>query len=94
MSVNKETNAVNLHHRGTILTHKAEIPSIINTLYKIIIPREVYDTNVSNFYDDCHVESFNLEFAFFVKHNLDELEHLTFITKWTSNIDKTAYKKQ
>ena len=53
----------------------------------------MYDTYVSNFYDDRYVTLFNLEFNFF-KQRLDEMEHPVLITKWTTNTDKAAYKQQ
>ena len=39
---------------------QAEILSIFNKLNKIIIPIDMYDTYVLRFYDDHHVELFNL----------------------------------
>ena len=61
---------------------------------KIIIEIYVYANYVSNYYDDRNVESYNLEFIFFVKRRLDELEHPDLIIEWTSNIYEYAYKKQ
>ena len=46
----------NLHQEDSLLTFKAEVPSILNILNKIIIERDMYDTYVSNFYEYHHVE--------------------------------------
>ena len=54
----------------------------------------MYEKYVSNYYDDWHIESYNLEFLFFVKQPLDELENPTPITEWRSNMDKYSDKKQ
>ena len=57
-----QINSDNLHPKDSILKFKAEIPSIVIKLNIIIIPRDVYDIYVSNFYDESHVTLFNLEF--------------------------------
>ena len=66
MSVKIKTHADNVHQENSILTWKAAISSIINRLKNIIIKRYVYDTYVSNFYDDCNFEFYSLEFIVFV----------------------------
>ena len=86
----KKINATDLNKQDIILTYKAANPSIVNKLNKTIIARDVYEKYVSNYYDDHHVESYNLEFKYFVKNCLDELEHLGLITDWTSNMEKYA----
>ena len=48
ISLKGKINAVNLHHENSLLIWKEEILSIVNALSKIIIPRFVYDTYVSN----------------------------------------------
>ena len=53
----------------------------------------MYENYVCNYYDDHHVESYNLEF-YFIKQRHDELEHLSLITEWKSDMDKNAYKKR
>ena len=67
MSVKIQIHADNLHQENSLLTCKAEILSIINTLKIIIIARYVYDTYASNFYEYCHIEFYNLEFKKNVK---------------------------
>ena len=52
MSVKMQINADKLHQKGSILTCKAEITSIVNEMNKIIIPRYFQNRYVSNFYDD------------------------------------------
>ena len=47
---------IKFHPEDIVLTRKAAIPSIVNTLNKIIIPTDVYDTYVSHYYDERHVE--------------------------------------
>ena len=55
ITVKDQINAVNLHKEDNLLTYKAEIPSIVKTLNKIIISRDIYDIDVSIFYDEHHV---------------------------------------
>ena len=64
MNVKNQTNADNLHPEENLLTHKAEISSIVNTLIKIIISIYLYETYVSHFYDNRYVELFHEEFYF------------------------------
>ena len=52
----------NLYQEDIILTRKAVISSIVNTLNKITIARYVYKNYASNFYDDLHVGFYNPEF--------------------------------
>ena len=61
-SVKIQTRSEYLHKFDSLLTLKATITSIVNTLDKIFIARSVYENYVSNFYDDCHVEFYNLYF--------------------------------
>ena len=75
----------------SLITCKLAILPIVNTLDKIVISRCVYDKYAYNYYDNCHVESYNLGF-FNVKHVIYELEHPELITRWTSNMDEDAYK--
>ena len=49
--------------------------------------QDVYDTYVSKFYYNRHVELFNPEFNLFFKQQLDELEHHALITESTSSMD-------
>ena len=60
----KKINATNFHEKESLLACKADIPSTINTLNKIIISRYVYEKYVFSYYDDRHVESYNLELFF------------------------------
>ena len=53
---------------------------------------DVYGRYVSHYYDDCRVDFYNLEFNCFVKTFLDELEHPSLITSFTSNMDEDSYK--
>ena len=62
MSVKKQINAVNLHHEYNLLKCTVLMISIVNALNKLIIPRNIYDSYVYNFYDESHVELFNQEF--------------------------------
>ena len=48
----------------------------------------MYKNHLSNFYDDLHVESYN------PKQSIDELEHTSLITYWTSNMYEDAYIKK
>ena len=92
-----QINADKLNHKDSILTCKAEIPSIVNTLNKIIIPRDVYDTYVSNFYCDHNVTLFNLDFKTNSKQSLNELEHPSLITEREINMDEannTGYSEK
>ena len=52
----------------------------------------MYDTYASNFYEDLHVEFYNLDFK--AKQRFDELEHTALIINWISNMDKQADTKQ
>ena len=54
----------------------------------------MYEKYASKFYDDRHVDLYNLEFIFFVKQRLDKLGHPSLITNWKNNMDKTDYKEQ
>ena len=60
MTVKMKINVDKLHHKYSLLTFKASIPSLVNTLNKNIITIDVYDTYVYNFRDCHHVELFNL----------------------------------
>ena len=82
-----------LHQEESILTRKAAVTSTFNTLNKIIIARYVYEKYISNFYDDRHVDLYNLECKTFFKQCLDELEHAALVTYWTSNIEKSSDEK-
>ena len=62
-SVKNKINADNLHPEESLITSKAVITLIVNTLKKIIIPTDVYDTYVSHYYDIRHVEF--LSYSFF-----------------------------
>ena len=64
ISVKNQINADNLHPEDSLLTWKSEIPSIVNKCKKIIIQTDVYDTDVSNYYDIRHVEFYNLDFFY------------------------------
>ena len=75
----------NLHQEDSILTYKVAIPSIGNILNKTIITSDVYEKYSSNFYDDRYVEFYDLDF--FVKQNLDELEHPSLISEWPGNVE-------
>ena len=66
----KKINAVDLHDKYSHITCKTEITSIVNTLNKIIIPRDVYGTYVSSYYYERHIEFFNLHFKYFVEQHL------------------------
>ena len=83
-------NADNLHQEDSLIKRKAEITSIVNTLNKIIIARDVYENYASKFYDDRHVEFYNPDFNFFIKQRLEELEHPGIITEWKNNMDKST----
>ena len=61
MSMKMKNCADNLHQEYIIITCKAAIPFIVNTLNKIIIIRDMYENYVYNLYDDLHVGLFNLE---------------------------------
>ena len=67
----KKINATHLHEEESLLTYKAAINSTVNTLNKITIVIYVYEKYLSNYYDDRHVESYNLKFFCFVKQRLD-----------------------
>ena len=54
----------------------------------------MYKKYVSSYYDNCHVESYNLGFKIIVKQLLDELEHNALITEWKSIVEKYSRKKQ
>ena len=56
ISLKDKSMLIKLHPEDIFLTHRSAIPSIVNTLNKIIIPTDVYDTYVSHYYDDCRVE--------------------------------------
>ena len=62
MNVKMKIYTNNLHQDDSLLTCKATIPSIVNTLHKTIIPRDMYEKFVSKFYDDRRVEFYNLGF--------------------------------
>ena len=59
ISVKNQINADGLHTEDILLTWKASIPSIVSTLNKIIIPTDIYDTYVYNFYYDHSVTFYN-----------------------------------
>ena len=85
----KKINATHLHGEDNIRTCKVTLPSTVYTLKRIIIATDVYENYVSNYYDDCHVQSYNLKLIFF-KQRLDELDHPALITEWISNMDEDA----
>ena len=59
MSVKNRINSDNVNHEDSLITCKAAIPSILDTLKQILIPVDVYGTYVSHYYDDIHVEFLN-----------------------------------
>ena len=65
---------------------------IVNTLFKIYIPRDAYDNYVSSYYDRNHVETLKLQFKPFTKNRMKELEHTNLITEWTRNPGQASYK--
>ena len=56
ISMKYQPNGNNLHPEDILLTCRAEIPSIVDTLNKIIIPRDVYNMYLYHYYYDPHVE--------------------------------------
>ena len=60
--------------------------SIVNTLNKNIITREVYYTYVSIYYYECRVELFNLQFKTFFKHLLKEIDRAMVQDGYTENL--------
>ena len=62
MSVKKQINYARSHQEDSSLTCEAYIPSIINTLKKIIIAIDLYKKYVSKFYDGFRVDLYKLEF--------------------------------
>ena len=66
----KKSALVILHQWDSLLTYKSAIPSVFNTLNKIIISRNVYKKYVYNFYYGCNVDLYNLEFNYFFKQCL------------------------
>ena len=90
-SVKNQINTDNLNPKNSVLPRKSEIASNVNVFLKIIIPTEMYDTYLSHYDDDRHVENFNEECKI-VKQSLDELEHPSLITEWKNNTEKAAYK--
>ena len=70
---------------------KAEIPSILKILNKIVITKDVYNKFLSIWYDERHIEPIIEKFRFFVKQRLDELEHPYLVTEWIHNMDTSAY---
>ena len=71
MSVKHQINADNLHPKESLVTWKSSVTSIVNTLSKIIILKDVYDTYFSKFYDEFYVTFFNLKFDVSVKYRLN-----------------------
>ena len=51
---------------------------ILNTSNTIYIPKDVYDSYASNFYDERHVELFNIQFKSFFNRVWKKLEILLF----------------
>ena len=61
----------------TVSLHtKGQLHQLSTHLNIYIIPRDMYEKYVSNFYDDCRVESFNLEFKMFSNRILMKLNIL------------------
>ena len=50
---------------------KSSIPSIVQTLNKIVIQIDVYDEYQSRFYDERHVKLYTEQFQFFVQKRID-----------------------
>ena len=71
MSVKHQINADNLYPKESLVTWKSSVTSIVNTLSKIIILKDVYDTYFSKFYDEFYVTFFNLKFDVSVKYRLN-----------------------
>ena len=89
----EKISAVTLHKEDNLLTRKSAIPPIVNTSTKRIITIDIYDTLVSNDYNDHHVEWFNQAVIFFVDQCLRELERPDLFTERKNNIDKSKYKE-
>ena len=70
---------------------KSAIPSILKTLNKFLITKDVYNKFESNFYDYRHVEPIIEQFLFFVKKSMDGLEHPDLITECIKNMYTAAY---
>ena len=60
INVKKQINPSHLNQDDSLLACKGYIPSIANTLNKIIIARDVYENYLSRYYDDRHVGFYNL----------------------------------
>ena len=76
------------------MEYKAAIASIVKTLNKIVITKDVYDTFQSSWYYERYIETIIEQIQFFVKQCLDKLEHPALITEWIQNMDTDAYLEQ
>ena len=56
MSLKNQINDDDLHQEDSFLTLKSAILSIVNTLNKIIIARDLYEKYEYNFYEDFHID--------------------------------------
>ena len=56
----KKINAVSKHDEDSVLTFKTAITLIVNTLNKISIPRNFYESYAAKFYDYRHIETLKL----------------------------------
>ena len=54
----------------------------------------MYDDFKSHFYDERYLKLHTGQIHFFVKKRLDKLENTDLITRWTHNMDTSAYLKK
>ena len=83
-------NAYLLHDKDIFFMYKSSIPSIVKTLNKFLILRDIYYEFSFRFYEEIFVKPI-IEQFFFVKQRLEKLEHPALITERTHNIDTDSY---
>ena len=66
-----QIRADDLHQEESFIACNTDIPSIVNTFHKPPISRDVYEKYAFKFYDNRHVDLYNLEFNCFFMQSLD-----------------------